>query len=134
MLTFTTTTRHYIDGATTCGVTTIVSLLNLSNAMQCRQLALILAFGVSASISWIARPPGLVRPPSPGIGGCSVRKYSKSGCTIRKSGIVPLLSSKAGITAIERPSDSLVNPIIFVIIVSLYHNGFIVSMIHTTSP
>ncbi len=103
--------------------------------MQCRQLSLILAFGVSASISWIEQPPGLVRPPSLGIRGYGVREYSsKSGYTIRKIGIIPLLSSKARITAMEWPSDSLVNPTIFVIIVSLYHNGFIVRVIHTPFP
>ncbi len=96
--------------------------------MQCRQLALILAFGVSVSISWVKRPPILARPPSLGIRAYEVRKHGMLGCnrgySVRKNDILSLLSSKTGISAVERPSDSLVNPIIFVIVVSLCTKRF----------
>ncbi len=86
--------------------------------MHCRQLALILTFGVSASISWVTGPPVLVRPPSLGIGGHGARKYaiigSKIGFRVRKNGILPLLPSKTGVVeAAERLSDPLVNVSIF---------------------
>ncbi len=82
--------------------------------MHYRQLALILAFWVSASISWVSRPPVLARPPSLGIRGHGARKYailgSKIGYRVRKNGILPLLSSKTGVVeAAERSSDPLVN-------------------------
>ncbi len=129
MLAFTPTTRYYEDGVGTCGITTsgvtIIALLHyLSYAMQCRQLALILAFWVSTSISWIAQPLRLVRPPSLGIRGCGVKTCSKSG-------IIPLFSSKTGITATDWPSDSLVNPTALIslyccIITGPLYEGFII--------